>query len=132
MGNSLLAGSTISCGCIVSKGEWKIRQLLLDNNIPFETQKTYPTCISKKGHALRFDFFVKNSFLIEFDGLQHYQYNKTGWNNQENFIITQENDSIKTAWCKQHHIPLKRIPYWELENITIENILDDTFLIKEK
>ena len=131
LGNSLLAGSTISCGCMVSKGEEKIRQLLLDNNILFETQKTYPTCVSKKGRVLRFDFFINNSFLVEFDGKQHYQYNKTGWNNEENFLITKENDTLKTQWCKNNHIPLKRIPYWELDNITIENILDDTYLVKE-
>ena len=131
LGNSLLAGSTISCGCTVSKGEWKIRQLLIENNIPFEVQKTYTTCASKRGRVLRFDFFIQNSFLLEFDGLQHYQYNKTGWNNKENFIIIKENDTLKNTWCKENRIPLKRIPYWELENITIENILDDTFLVKE-
>ena len=36
---------------------------------------------------------------------------------------------LKNQWCRKNNIPLKRIPYWELNNITINNIMDDTFLV---
>lgn len=68
LGNSLLNGTTESCGCLVSKGEEHIRKLLIKNNIPFETQKTFPTCISDTKAKFRFDFYINNNFLLEFDG----------------------------------------------------------------
>lgn len=39
-GTSLLHGVK-SCGCLKSKGETRIAELLTENNIPFETQKTF-------------------------------------------------------------------------------------------
>lgn len=129
----LRSGNTISCGCILSKGELKILELLQKNNIIFEQQKIFNTCLSSRTKApLRFDFYINNSFLLEYDGEQHYKYSEKGYFNKENFLYLQQKDKIKNEWCEKHGIPLKRIPYWELENITIENILDDTFLIKEK
>lgn len=37
-------GHKQSCGCLVSKGEAKISQILKENNINFEQQKTFDTC----------------------------------------------------------------------------------------
>ena len=76
----------------------------------------------------RFDFYIDNNFLLEFDGIQHFK-STSGWNNEENFKITQERDKYKNQWCHENNIPLKRIPYWEIDNITIDNIMDDTFLV---
>ena len=41
---NLLSGDTQSCGCIRSRGEAKIKQLLIENNIIFEAQKYYNGC----------------------------------------------------------------------------------------
>jgi hypothetical protein len=47
----------------------KIEQLLKENNFSFEREKTFDSCINPKTNKLlRFDFFVNNSYLIEFDG----------------------------------------------------------------
>lgn len=117
-----------SCGCVESRGEQIITNLLVKNNIPFVTQKRFDTCKNPETNAqLIFDFYINDSFLLEYDGVQHYQ-TSTGWNNEEHLNRTQKHDNIKNQWCKENNIPLKRIPYWELKNITIENIMDDTFL----
>jgi hypothetical protein len=40
--------------------------LLKENNIIFIREKTFAGCVSKI--KLRFDFFIQNNYLIEFDG----------------------------------------------------------------
>lgn len=125
----LLNGDIQSCGCLVSKGEAKIAFLLKENNYKYVNQKTFSDCLSPNGYKLKFDFFVEDKFLVEFDGKQHFYYTNEGWNNQENFEKIILNDDIKNKWCKEKKIPLKRIPYWKLETLTIEDIIGDSFLI---
>ena len=123
----LLRGDKKSCGCLKSTGELIILQILRENNISFEYQKIFLNCKDKK--PLPFDFYINNKFLLEFDGKQHYEYYSTGWYNEENFKIIKKHDEIKNYYCKINNIPLKRIPYWELENLSIEDIMGDKFLI---
>lgn len=65
----VLSQGQISCGCQSSKGELKIAQLLMAADIPFETQKTFDTCIFDTGWPAKFDFYVNNEYLIEYDGI---------------------------------------------------------------
>lgn len=58
--------------------------------------------------------------MIEYDGEQHYKpmryhndYNK----NIEDFKNRQRRDAIKNDYCKDNHINLLRIPFYEKENI---------------
>jgi hypothetical protein len=69
--NNLLSGDTQSCGCSrLSHGEIKISKLLQEYNISFEMEKSFDTCINPKtGKKLRFDFFVNNQYLIEYNGI---------------------------------------------------------------
>lgn len=112
-GESLSAG-TSSCGCLISKGEEKIRKLLNCLNIQFETQKKFPTCINPKtGYKMPFDFYIPSlRVLIEYDGEQHF---KTGGKNgiftHERVEEIQKRDNIKNDWCKNNNFILKRIPY---------------------
>lgn len=134
--NNLTQGRVNSCGCLgLSKGEYIIEQLLQKHKIKYETQKTFETCRSPKTNCLfRFDFYINDSYLIEFDGEQHFKYkNDTGWNNKDNFELTKYNDICKNEWCKNHNIPLIRIPYYHLNEITLEDLLLETsdFIIKE-
>lgn len=129
LGKELTNGHVKSCGCLRSVGENKIKIILEENNIPFEEQKTFSNCyINNKANKSKFDFYINNSFLLEFDGIQHYK-STSGWNDEESFQKTKERDEYKNQWCRENNIPLKRIPYWKLNNITIENIMDNTFLI---
>lgn len=131
LGNSLLSGATTSCGkCTRSKGEIKIEQLLLENNIPFEKEKTFNSCkMSENNHVSRFDFYINNQFLLEFDGKQHFHYGNSGWNVKESYELNQKRDEFKNQWCLKNNIPLKRIPYWDLNKITIDDIMSDKYLI---
>lgn len=134
--NSLSQGKINSCGCLnTSKGEYIIEKILIDNNISFEKQKTFESCRSPKTNALfKFDFYINNSYIIEFDGEQHFTYKKdNGWNNKDNFEKTKYNDYCKNAWCKNNNVPLIRIPYWHLNEITIADLKLETskYIIKE-
>ena len=120
---------TMSCGCIKSHGEQKIMELLLNNNIPFEKQKTFLNCYSEHNRPFYYDFYINNQFLLEFDGIQHFQTRTGGWNNENNLKLTQERDKIKNEYAKSHNIPLKRIPYWDYDKITLENIMSDKWLV---
>lgn len=116
----IITGHKVSCGCINSKGEMAIINLLTQNNIFYEKEKKFEGCKSKKGYFYRFDFYVDNKYLIEFDGKQHYSDNQVGWGESLNDI--KERDADKTKWCKFNNIPLIRIPYWHLNNLTIEDL----------
>ncbi len=117
---------TTSCGCIVSKGEEKIAKILNNNNIKFNKQYTYNDLLSPKGYPLKYDFLVDNRFLLEFDGIQHYE----EWSRSATTLKERQlYDKIKNEYAKSHNIPLKRIPYWDFDKITLENIMDDTYLI---
>ena len=130
--SNLISGTTKSCGCLKSAGEYKIIQLLKNNNIIFETQKTFNSCRFPETNKLGyFDFYINNQFLLEYDGPQHFSYSKSGWDNLEYFLNITKKDNFKNKWCKENNIPLKRIPYWELKNIIIEDIMGDKFLLKE-
>lgn len=123
-----------SCGqCINShnsKGEEKIKQLLIDNNYNFETEKIFDDCYFNTKGRCRFDFYINNQYLIEYDGRQHYIKDKNGFGSDLDNI--QKRDKYKNQWCKEHNIPLIRIPYTAYEELTIEDLQLETskFLIK--
>lgn len=73
---------------------------------------------------------MNNSYVIEFDGEQHFTYNDRGWNNRDNFIVTKTHDRYKNKWCKENNIPIIRIPYTHLEEIKIEDLLLESSLFK--
>lgn len=120
--HSLISGATQSCGCLISKGEEKIASLLTQYNIPFIKQKTFETCkFPSSGYLAKFDFYVDNKYIIEFDGIQHFEAIEFFKNNNYSSIKTR--DDIKTQWCKENNIPLIRIPYMKLDSLTIDDLL---------
>lgn len=119
----LLQGNTTSCGCRKSKGEELISKILTDNNIPYIQEKEFKTCKFNSGYYARFDFYVNNQYLIEFDGEQHFIHHNSGWSNENNLKNIQQRDNIKNQWCRDNNIPLIRIPYWHLKNLCIEDLL---------
>ena len=130
--NSLKTGNTSSCGCInYSIGEKHIENILKKNNIIFKAQYTEKS-LNKK----RFDFAIieNNNIkrLIEFDGRQHYDDISGIWNSPESLLDIQTRDKEKNQWAKEHNIPLVRIPYWERDNITLEMIMGDQYLVKKE
>lgn len=122
VGSDLRSGQQISCGCIKSKGEEKIIQILIQNNISFIKEKTFNTCKDEK--ELPFDFYINNKYIIEYDGKQHYD-PKHAWNSFR-YEQTKKHDEIKTQWCKENNIPLIRIPYTHLNDLCLEDLQLET------
>ena len=79
----LLSGTTKSCGCLgLSYGEYNINEILTINNINFITQKSFNDLKSINNYPMYFDFFIDNSYIIEYDGEQHFKYRSGNtWNN---------------------------------------------------
>ena len=121
-GADLKSGKTSSCGCTKSIGEEKIAFLLKQANLPFIKEKTFESCRFPDTNALaRFDFYVNDTYLIEYDGIQHFKptFNQL---NENNFLLTQSHDEYKNQWCKENNIPLIRISYTQLKNLTIKDL----------
>ena len=123
---NLVTGNTSSCGCNNSKGELFISKLLESHNILFIQQATFDSCRFKNTNALaKFDFYINNAYLVEFDGEQHFR--PTGfYNSVEEFAKTVERDAYKNQWCKDNNIPLIRIPYTKLDTLCIEDLMLET------
>lgn len=112
-GSNIRSAGIQSCGCVHSKGEQKITQMLINEGCEFSTQYTFPDLIGVGGRRLRFDFAIflngKLDSLIEFNGLQHYTRPQGKWGEEWDNLI--ENDRRKKEYCKKHCIPLKIIKY---------------------
>lgn len=125
-GVSLRNGTRTCCSLCSpkSKGEEQIKKILLENHISFEQEKTFNDCRFPDTNRLaRFDFYVNNNYIIEFDGKQHF-YNTGG--NWQSLSYIQQHDYIKNEYCQKKHIPLIRIPYYKLNSIKIEDLLLET------
>ena len=76
------------------------------------------------------DFFCpKLKLIIEVDGEQHYLDKTNDFWKKDSLSKRQEKDKAKNDYCNLHQIKLIRIPYWEKNNITLEMILGDQYLI---
>ena len=119
-GATIRNGRTTSCGCVHSKNETKIIQLLIENNIEFATQYTFPDL--KDIRPLRFDFAIFNkgvlSHLIEYNGAQHYERANGSWG--EGFETLQLHDKMKQEYCQKNNIRLIMLTN---ENYTIKDLL---------
>lgn len=120
---NLKSGHTISCGCVSSKNELKVAEILRTLKYEYVPQTNFSDCTDVG--LLRFDFGVyKNDkliCLIEYDGEQHYMpvkfYGMSDDKAQQKLLDTQRRDKIKNDYCSQNNIPLLRIPYWEKKNM---------------
>lgn len=133
-GYSLKNGHTQSCGCIKNSiGEKNIENLLQMYNFKYKKEYTFQDLKDK--NLLRYDFAIFNElneffYLIEFDGIQHFKPVTFGGitkeKAEENFIQTIERDKIKNNYAKMNNISLIRIPYWERDDLDIEDLLLET------
>ena len=122
---------TKSCGCLISIGEENISRILRDNNIIYKSQYQ----VNINGIYYRYDFAIFNKEdnlirLIEFDGIQHYDNKQKHWGHD--ITKTQERDKIKNQYALQNNIPLVRIPYIERDNITLEMLLGNDYLVERQ
>lgn len=113
------------CSNVRSKGEKKIINILKDNDVKFETEKTFEDC--KDISKLRFDFYIPDiNTCIEFDGKQHFNENYC-FGKKDTFKDIVRRDKIKNDYCKDNNINLLRINYKQFRNI--EKILKENKII---
>ena len=118
----LAFGDTTSCGCIRSKGEFQIEQLLKEHNINFQREYSFENLKDKL--SLRFDFAIFNNKnellgLIEYQGEFHN--GNTRCQTKEDIKRQQEHDKRKFEFAKNNNIRLIRIKYDE--GIAIDKLL---------
>ena len=124
--NALTQGRIQSCGHCNHKslGEEKIEKLLKENNLSFTQEKTFSNCyLTDKRGKMRFDFYVNDAYLIEYDGKQHFIQDSGYGKDLKNI---QQRDAYKNQWCKENNIPLIRIPYTHFNELCIEDLLLET------
>lgn len=126
--NNCLRRGQVSCGCsTMSKMERKVAELLKEANIPFQQEVSFSDLKSLKGNLLRFDFVVYDKegrivCAIETDGEQHFYQVRRFQKTICDFRQTQEWDRRKNDYCIRKNIPLIRIPYWDADKLTLDNI----------
>jgi hypothetical protein len=113
-----------------SKGEQKIINILQRHNIKCRREIEFSDLKGSHGAPLRFDIGVYNNqnqliCLIEYDSEIHFQFVKFFHKTITNFNKRKGYDRIKNRYCIRKNIPLIRIPYWDLENLTFEQIFNN-------
>lgn len=126
LSTSLRQHKSLSCGNHpnISKGNYKISEILDAANITYEIEKKFSTCKDKT--YLPFDFFIENKYLIEYDGEHHFKQDSLF-----DYEYTHTHDKIKSQWCKENNIPLIRIPYTHYDKLCLEDLLLETSKFKE-
>ena len=99
-----------------SRGEIKIEEILRSAGLHFQEEYSFEDLVSETGRPLRFDFAIFDDngdidFLIEFQGIQHYEA-KDKFGGRPGLAKQQYRDMLKREYCKKHHITLVVIPYW--------------------
>lgn len=135
LGNSLKTGNTQSCGCLTSKGELKVEQILKEYNIIYKKEYVDELLVQEYNRRFRFDFAIYNEMgellrYIEFDGKQHkYGMDKGIWSKTIDLTEIQERDKLKNNFCKEHNITLIRIPYYKINSLTLQDLMGDKYKI---
>lgn len=126
---NLKGGSTNSCGCITSKGNFKVTQLLTQNNILFEKEYSFEDLMNTDtNYKLFFDFAILDehnrlSYLIEYDGEQHFLTRSQGYFSEKSIEKIHLSDRKKNEYCLEHNIPLIRIPYTRFNELVIQDLI---------
>lgn len=107
--------------CNQSKGEKRIEEYLIKNNIKYNFQKAFSDLIGLKGGYLSYDFYLpKYNLLIEYQGEFHD--GNGNYYMKINLEKQQEHDCRKKEYANNHNIKLLEIWYYDFDRI--EEILD--------
>ena len=111
-----------------SRGEIKICDILDKAGLSYQEEYIFSDLVSSSGRPLRFDFAVFDDngdidFLIEFQGIQHYEA-KSKFGGAQGLYRQKYNDTQKRQYCEKHGITLVSIPYWD------ENIMDYDYIMR--
>lgn len=110
-----------------SRGEIKIFDILTMAGLPFKEEYSFPDLVASSGKPLRFDFAVFDDngdidFLIEYQGIQHYEA-KSKFGGAQGLYRQKYNDSMKREYCIKHNLTLITIPYWDENRLNYDYIM---------
>jgi hypothetical protein len=109
--------------CQFSKGEDKINNYLIKNNIYKIPQKEFDGLLGLGSKNLSYDFCLPQyNLLIEYQGEQHEKYIKGFHKSEKDFKKQIEHDRRKKEYAEKNNIKLLEIWYYDFDNI--EMILD--------
>lgn len=114
----------------MSKYEEHLINLFKKERIPFEREKTFNDL---KHGLLRYDFFlpVGKGILIECDGEQHFNHISKFYKTRKDFLAAKERDRKKNAYALAKGFNLYRIPYYDIQNLTVfAQLVDSKYLVK--
>jgi hypothetical protein len=98
-----------------SANEDKIEEFLKSYNINYIRQYKFEDCRNKQSLPFDFAIFDRDNnflFLLEYDGKQHFE--AVDWfGGIKQFEYIKLNDKIKNNYCRDNHIFLARIPYFQ-------------------
>lgn len=120
LGNSLLQNHVVSCGCLHSKNNGVISQIITE--LGYESvQEKYIQLHNSEISCIRFDNYIEElNLAIEYDGEGHFI--PIDWAGKgenwaiESLQLTQQRDIIKNKYCYENNINLLRISYLEICN----------------
>ena len=116
-GCHLTSGHTQSCGCSRSSGELLASIFMKNNNISFETNKSFPDLTGVNGGKLSYDFFLPDvNTLIECQGEQHLKPIKH-FGGDEQFAVQTEHDKRKREYAFRHGYNFVEIFYDDYSKI---------------
>jgi len=111
--------------CKIYKGEKAIELYLNKIDVGYNRYKKYPDL--KDVNPLDYDFYIeKDNLLIEYNGIQHYEFNCFFHKNLHDFHRQLHHDWLKRKYAKDNDINLLVIPYWQFDEI--EDILSSIYV----
>ena len=131
---ALLAG--IGLARLSHGGEKKAVETSADSGswgLSFQEEYSFPDLVSSSGRPLRFDFAIFDDngdldFLIEFQGIQHYEA-KSKFGGSSGLRKQQFNDMQKREYCRKHNIILLAIPYYDEGKIDYDYIMNAYYIL---
>lgn len=127
-----ICGMSSALGRVPSKGEQYIYDWLLQNNIDFKYQVSIimPEKI-KKTNVIVADFQVTQNnkvYIIEYNGSQHYIYNRFYYSNPKDFVLQQYRDNKLEEYCNNNSYNFIVFDYKQSFD-EISQILQSTFVV---
>lgn len=118
----------------ISKEAFVILRILQQEGIDYELEYRFHDPLVSR---YRFDFAIFDNdhrlkCLLEYDSVLHFK--ETGLHHgRVSFTKAQERDRVKNQFCLRKKIPLYRIPYWALKDITsFADCIKPEFLVTSK
>lgn len=121
----------------LSQGADVIKSILSKEKVPFQLEYIIKTGGKEKVSRYRFDFAILGGrdnlpiCLIEYDSELHFKQITKFHKTRQDFLAAQERDRQKNLYCLASSLPLYRIPFWEVNNLSsCKDILSPPFLVK--